>query len=100
MGTPLLSEKYAAEMVGVLHCYDRVIIRGNLQPLCYAQGMTKYLYDHNLRIFNYGQFAVSLRDEIRQRAEAIAAENQVEIEFIRKSQAFRKEDRIQTILRQ
>jgi len=98
MGTPLLSEKYTAEMVGVLHCYDRVIIRGNLQPLCYAQGMTKYMYDHNIRIFSYGQFAVSLRDEIRQRAEAIAAENQVEIEFIGKSQAFRKEDRIQTIL--
>jgi hypothetical protein len=98
MGTPLLSEKYAAEMVGVLNCYDRVIIRGNLQPLCYAQGMTKYMYDHNLRIFSYGQFAVSLRDEIRQRAEAIAVENQIEIEFIRKSQAFRKEDRIQAIL--
>jgi hypothetical protein len=99
MSTPLLSEKYAAEMVGVLNCYDRVIIRGNLQPLCYAQGMTKYLYEHQIRIFSYGQFAVSLRDEIRQRAEAIAAENQVEIEFIRKSQAFRKEDRIQAILR-
>jgi hypothetical protein len=100
MSTPLLSEKYAAEMVGVLNCYDRVIIRGNLQPLCYAQGMTKYLYEHNLRIFSYSEFAVSLRDEIRQRAEAIAAENQVEIEFIRKSQAFRKEERIQAILRE
>jgi hypothetical protein len=100
MGTPLLSEKYAAEMVGVLNCYDRVIIRGNLQPLCYAQGMTKYLYEHKIRIFSYGQFAVSLRDEIRQQAEAIAAENQIEIEFIRKSQAFRKEERIQAILRQ
>ncbi len=98
MSAPLLSEKYAAEMVGVLNCYDRVIIRGNLQPLCYAQGMTKYLYEHQVRIFSYSQFAVSLRDEIRQQAEAIAAENQVEIEFIRKSQAFRKEDRIQTIL--
>ena len=100
MGTPLLSEKYAAEMVGVLNCYDRVIITGHLQPLCYAQGMTKYLYEHQIRIFNYGQFAVSLRDEIRQQAEAIAAANQVEIEFIRKSQVFRKEDRIQAILRQ
>lgn len=98
MSTPLLSEKYAAEMSGVLNCYDRVIIRGNLQPLCYAQGMTKYMYNHNLRIFNYGQFAVSLRDEIRQQAATIAAENQLEIEFIRKSQTFRKEDRIQAIL--
>jgi len=98
MGTPLLSEKYAAEMVGILNCYDRVMITGHLQPLCYEQGMTKYLYEHKIRIFNYGQFAVSLRDDIRQQAEALAQANQVKIEFIRKSQAFRKEERIQAIL--
>lgn len=100
MSTPLLSEKYAAEMVGVLNCYDRVIIRGNLQPLCYAQGMTKYLYEHDIRIFSYTEFAASLRDEIKVQAEALARANQMEIEFISKSQAFRKEERIQAILRE
>ena len=53
MTTTLLSEKYSAELHGVLNCYDRIIITGNVHPLCYAKGMTRYLYAHNIRIFDY-----------------------------------------------
>jgi hypothetical protein len=98
MVTKLLSEKYSAELYGVLSCYDRVIISGNLLPLCYDKGMTKYLYINNIRIFDYKEFAQRLRDVIRANAEAIAQENGLEIEFIRKSKSFRKEDRIHEIL--
>lgn len=34
MGIVPIDAKYAGEAHGVLHCYDRVIISGNLQPLC------------------------------------------------------------------
>jgi hypothetical protein len=47
MATMLLSEKYSAELYGVLNCYDRIIITGNVHPFCYAKGMTGYLYAHN-----------------------------------------------------
>jgi len=97
--TKLLAEKYAADLHGVLHCYDRIIITGNLQPLCYPQGMTKYLYDQSIRIFAYTDFASPLRDQIRANAQAIAKENNVEIEFISKGKGFRKEDRIQEVLK-
>jgi hypothetical protein len=100
MATPSLVEKYSADLHGVLHCFDRVILFGSLQPLCYAKGMTKYLYDHNIRIFDYTKFANPLRETIRASAEAIAAENGLEIEFISKSKAFRKEDRVQEVLQQ
>jgi hypothetical protein len=95
-----LVEKYDTDLHGVLNCFDRVIIFANLQPLCYAKGMTKYLYDHNTRIFDYTKFAEPLREAIRVNAETIAAENGVEIEFIHKSKAFRKEERVQEILKQ
>lgn len=98
MTTKLLAEKYAADLHGVLHCYDRIIITGNLQPLCYPQGMTRYLYDQSIRIFAYTDFASPLRDQIRANAQAIAKENNVEIEFISKDKGFRKEDRIQEVL--
>jgi len=98
MVTQLLSEKYRAELYGVLSCYDRVIISGNLHPLCYDKGMTKYLYINNIRIFDYKEFAQRLRDVIRANAEAIAQENGLEIEFIRRGKSFRKEDRIRGIL--
>lgn len=98
MAAELLSEKYGADLYGVLNCYDRVIISGNLQPLCYAKGMTRFLYAHGIRIFDYKEFALPLRDAIRANAEAIAEENGLEIEFIRKGSEFRKEDRIREIL--
>jgi hypothetical protein len=94
----LLSEQYANDLDGVLSCYDRMVITGSLQPFCYAQGMTQYLYQHGIRIFDYAQFAEPLRDHIRENAEALAQANGVTIEFVRKKD-FRKETRVQQILK-
>ena len=95
MVTPLLSEKFQDQLDGVLHCYDRVILLGSLQPFCYAKGMTHYLYEHQIRIFDYAQFAEPLCDQICQQAEKLAQEQGLTIEFIRKNN-FRKEARIQS----
>jgi hypothetical protein len=99
MAIKLVSEKYSAELHGVLNCYDRIIITGNVHPLCYAKGMTGYLYIQNIRIFDYPAFAQPLRDTIRANAKAIAKEQGLEIEFISKSKGIRKEARIKEILR-
>ena len=53
MTTVLLPEKYEAEMHGVLNCYDRLILSGYLRPLSYEKGMTSFLYQHQIRIFDY-----------------------------------------------
>jgi len=95
----LLSERYGNELDGVLSCYDRIVITGSLQPLCYAQGMTHYLYGQGIRIFDYAQFAEPLRECVRENAEAVAQANGVKIEFIRKKD-FRKESRVQEILKE
>jgi len=98
MTIKLLTEKYAADLHGVLKCYDRIVIFGNLHPLCYEQGMTRFLYAHEIRIFDYKHLVLPLQDVIRTNAEAIAKENGLSIEFIRKSKGFRKEDRVQKII--
>lgn len=98
MATTLITEKYQDEIHGVLHCYDRVVISGNLQPLCYAKGMTKYLYTQQIRIFDYTQFTEPLRDLIRANAQTVAEENELKIEFISKKDDFRKEERIKEII--
>jgi hypothetical protein len=98
METRLLSDKYKDRLAGVLNCYDRIVLTGSLHPLCYAQGMTHYLYQHNVRIFDYAKLATPLREEIRVTAEKIAQEQGLTIEFIRKNN-FRKEDRVQAILK-
>lgn len=100
MTAKLLSEKYEAEIAGMLHCYDRVIIRGYLEPLGYAKGMTKYLYNAGIPIFDYTKFAEPLRNEIRTNAENIAQRNGMTIEFISKAGDVRKEERVQAIIAQ
>jgi DNA-binding MarR family transcriptional regulator len=97
MKSQLLSEKYSDALDGVLNCYDRIVVTGNLSPLCYPQGMTKYLYIHGIRIFDYAQFAKPLTEQIRSNAAEIAQANGLEIEFIRKKN-FRKEGCIHKIL--
>jgi hypothetical protein len=93
-----LLERYADRIVGVLSCYDRVVIHGTLPGLCYPDGMTSYLYAQRIRIFDYPRFAEPFRDAIRENAERIARENGIEIDFLRKPKRVRKEDRIQEIL--
>jgi len=60
--------------------------------------MSLYLNGQGIRIFDYTHFAEPLREEIRQNAERIAQEDDIEIEFIRSAKAFRKEDRIKKII--
>lgn len=100
MTIKLLTEKYEPEIAGLLHCYDRVIISGYLQPLGYAKGMTKYLYNEGIRIFDYTQFAEPLRHEIRAHAETLAQENGLEIEFRNGTESKRQEERVQEIIEQ
>lgn len=92
-----LTERYARQVAGELECLDRVIITGTLPTICHAGGMTSFLFEQGIRIFDYTQFAEPLRNRIRKNAERLAAEAGIEIDFIRRKN-FRKKDRIQAIL--
>ncbi len=94
----LLTEKYADKIYGTITCYDRMIIQGYIPSWSYAEGMTMYMMSNNIRIFDYSSFSQPLTKQIRENAQRVAEENQIEIEFIRKLHAFRKDDRIQQII--
>ena len=95
----LLTERYAEKINGVISCYDRVLLQGTLPGLCYADGMTKYLCDHNIRIFDYPNFAEPLGGQIRENAERLATEHGLKIEFVR-SHTTRKEAIIEKVLKE
>ncbi|HET6236846.1 MAG TPA: hypothetical protein VFE41_18070, partial [Acetobacteraceae bacterium] len=86
-------------IAGILSCYDRVVITGTLPGICYADGMTRYLNANGMRIFDYPQFAMTLRDRVRERAASLAAEAVVTIEHISKSH-IRKEAVVARVLEQ
>lgn len=86
-------ERHAAKILGVLSCFDRVVITGTLPDICHAGAMAGYLSTQGTRLFDFPQFAQPLREEIRENAERRAREHGLEIEFIRRKD-FRKETRI------
>ncbi len=62
--------------------------------------MTSFFYRNNIRIFDYKKWAAPYRDQIREHVEALADDHGLTIEFVRKIDTFRKEDRIQEILKE
>jgi len=61
--------------------------------------MTGYFYANGIKIFDFTKFSQPLTERVRSNAEQIAKDNDIEIEFIRKTQAFRKDDRIKEIIK-
>ena len=48
--TQLADGAVSRGLYGVLSCYDRIVITGTLPAICYAAGMTSFLYpDPRLR---------------------------------------------------
>jgi hypothetical protein len=96
--TGSLVERYDDRIAGVLSCYDRVVVTGTLPTVCYAAGMTKFLYAIGVRIFDYPRFASTLRDRVRERAASLAAQAGITIEHIAKSY-IRKEAVVAEVLK-
>jgi len=94
----LITEKYEKEILGELSCYDRLIINATPGKLGYGVGMTQFFYERGFRIFDFAEVFKPVTEGIKENAERIAKENGLEVEYIRKPNAFRKEDRIQEVI--
>jgi len=94
----LLTQRYSEKISGILSCYDRIVITGTLPVLSNASHLTGYMYQNNIRIFDYAKFAEPYRDELKQNAQQIAEAAGLEIEFIRRS-GVRKEAVIESIIK-
>jgi hypothetical protein len=92
-------ERYRLLLRGVLSCYDRILLTGTLPDICHAAAMSLYLRSENIRIFDFARAMQPLKDEIRERAQEVAREAGLEIEYILRKD-FRKEDRIAAILKE
>jgi hypothetical protein len=91
-------ERHRDKIAGVLSCFDRVVITGTLPDIGYAGAMAGYLSYHKIRLFDDPRWAEPLRDELRDHAKQLAFDAGIEIEFIRRHKAFRKEDRVKAII--
>ena len=51
----MLTERYRDRLLGVLSCYDRMVITGTLPGVCFAEGMTSFMRSRGIRIGNFVQ---------------------------------------------
>lgn len=94
-----LVQRYRDRILGVLSCYDRVIVRGGIPGLDYAKGMEQYLRAREIRLFDFPKFAMPFREAIGNNAEQLAQANGIKVQFIRHSDV-RKEDVVAKVLEQ
>jgi hypothetical protein len=94
----LLTQRYIEKISGTLSCYHRIVITGTLPVLSNAGHLTAYMYQNNIRIFDYAKFAEPYRDGLKQNAQQIAEAAGLEIEYIRSS-GVRKEAVIESIIK-
>jgi hypothetical protein len=95
----LITETHKNDILGTLYCYDRVIINGTAGSFGYADGMTTFFNIHKYKIFDFANIFTPITEQIKLNAEKIAKDNGIEIEYIRKTGAFRKDDKIDEIIK-
>ena len=91
-------ERHQSKIAGVIGCFDRLIIKGTLSSIGYDRVMERYLRSIGVLFKDYQQWASSKRDEIKSNAERLASEAGIEIEHVRSSKSFRKEQRVKEIV--
>ncbi len=94
----LLTQRYSEKISGTLSCYDRIVITGTLPVLSNAGHLAAYMFQNNIRIFDYAKFGEPYRDKLKENAQSLAAGAGLEIEYIRNS-GVRKEAVIESILK-
>ncbi len=94
----LITQRYSEKISGTLGCYDRIVLTGTLPVLSNAGHLTSYLFQNNIRIFDYAKFVEPFRDILKMNAEKLAADAGLSIEFIRKGNV-RKEALVEAVLK-
>jgi len=77
-----IEERYAAELVGKVACFDRIVIFGTWQGLRYEGAVSNELARRQLGAFELKRFAQPLSDAVRARAAALAQEHGVLIQYL------------------
>jgi hypothetical protein len=91
-------QRHRDKIAGTLTCFDRVVITGTLPEIAYGEALARYLTQRDVLLKDFPRWAEPYRERLRHNAEQLAAEAGLEVEFIRRHNAFRKEARIKDII--
>ena len=93
-----LIKRLGKKVVGVLSCFDRIILSGTIPEIRYAAGMEKVLRRNGFRIFDFVKWAKPFNEKIRENAERLAKENGLKIQHLR-IRKNRKDEMVKKIIK-
>ena len=91
--------KHAADVIGVLAGFDRLVFRGTLRMLAHHLGMMRYLWAMQVLLKGFASHAEAVTQQLREASEAEARRTGRPIHYM-PSSATSKEDRARAIARQ
>ena len=78
----LLTKRFEKNIAGTLNCFDRLVLFGTYQPICYPKAMSWQLHEAGVQLIGYEkQFANKLRLEMTARIKAIAVQENIPLMF-------------------
>ena len=93
----LLTKRFEKNIAGTLNCFDRLVLFGTYQSICYPQAMSWQLHEAGIQLIDYEKkFANKLRLEMTARIKTIAAQENILIKQVYAS--VRKEALVSEIL--
>ena len=69
-------QKYGENTTGTLSGWDRVVLRGSLRMLCFADGMMGYLYRAGVLLKDFGEHSHAMTGRLIEASLAAAEEAQ------------------------
>jgi hypothetical protein len=78
-----LIKRFGEKILGVISCFDRVVLMGTIPEIRYAGAMEKKLRSQGVRLFDFKQWAKPFREEIRENAERVAKSEGLKIQHLR-----------------
>lgn len=92
-----LTERYAKQIKGVLHCFDRLVLFGTYKTIGWPGAMGKHLDERGVRLLDYEKgYANELRLEVARRVKTVAAEEGLTVIQVNANQ--RKEALVEALL--
>ena len=88
-------QKFAAKVTGKIESFDRVIFKGHLMRLAYADGMEKFVAQQGLRIADFGRFAQTQSERLVLHAKSVAAKHRRPYQYLPRK--IRKDDEARRI---
>ncbi len=85
-------ERYASDVIGVLHGWDRLRLQGTLRSLYYPPVMEQYLRKAGVMWKDFKQFAIGLTSRVRQASEDVAKEQQRPVIYLASSRVSKEDE--------